>query len=85
VSTDEQLTEHARSVRPYGGVRQIVAGGDRIVPRPDGPTVKIAGESLWLRYQWDAIAGTAVWLVVFGVGLSLAQRRLRSFEEEEKH
>lgn len=55
----------------------------QVLYNPDGPDIKIAGESPWLRYQWDSIAAMAVWLVAFGAGLSLARRRLRTFEEQD--
>jgi hypothetical protein len=55
----------------------------QVLYNPDGPEIKIAGESPWLRYPWDSIATMAVWLLAFGAGLSLAQRRLRTFEEQD--
>jgi hypothetical protein len=45
---------------------------------PNGPDIKIVGESLWLRYQWDTFIVMAVWVVVFAVGFSIAQRRFHS-------
>jgi hypothetical protein len=55
----------------------------QVLYNPDGPEIKIAGESPWLRYQWDSIAVMAVWLVAFGTGFSLARRRLRTFAEQD--
>ena len=43
---------------------------------PAGSEIKIAGEPVWLRYQWDMIGALAIWFVVFGGGLTAAQRRL---------
>jgi hypothetical protein len=48
---------------------------------PEGPGIRIAGESVWLRYQWDSMGLLAVWLLAFGGGLILVLRRLRALEE----
>ena len=50
---------------------------------PNGPGIKIVGESLWLRYPWDSIAVTVVWVVVFGVGFSIARRRLHVLKRDQ--
>jgi hypothetical protein len=50
---------------------------------PDGPDIKIVGESPWLRYNWEGIATNVVWLVVFGTGLSIARRRFRALQQEK--
>jgi hypothetical protein len=47
---------------------------------PEGPGIKIAGESVWLRYPWDSIGLLAGWLVAFGGGLVVVIRRLRVLE-----
>jgi hypothetical protein len=48
---------------------------------PDGPEIKLAGESVWLRYTWDSMGLLAVWLLGFGGGLVLVMRRLRVLEQ----
>lgn len=47
---------------------------------PEGPGIKIAGESVWLRYPWDSIGLLAGWFVVFGSGLVVVKRRLQVLE-----
>jgi hypothetical protein len=49
---------------------------------PAGSEIKIAGEPIWLRYQWDTIGVLTVWLVVFGGGFAVSQRRLHERENE---
>ena len=43
---------------------------------PEGSEIKIAGEPVWLRYQWDAIGALVIWFVVFGGIFAVSQRRL---------
>jgi hypothetical protein len=48
---------------------------------PQGPAIKIAGESVWLRYQWDSIGLLGFWLLAFGGGFFVVVRRLRVLEK----
>ena len=43
---------------------------------PAGSEIKIVGEPVWLRYQWDMIGALTIWFVVFGGGFAVSQRRL---------
>jgi len=55
----------------------------QVLHDPNSPEIKLAGEPVWLRYQWDSIGVLVAWLVVFGGGLVLVRRRLRTFEQFE--
>jgi hypothetical protein len=58
----------------------------RVLYNPNGPEVKIAGESIWLRYNTDWLMLNAVWVLVFFELYAFAQRRLvyfRSHPEAE--
>ena len=52
----------------------------RILYDPEGPTVKIAGESPWLVYRWPDIFLACGWLAVFFTLESFVTRRLRDLE-----
>jgi hypothetical protein len=47
---------------------------------PNGPGVKIAGQSAWLVYPWKSIFLIAGWMAFFLTFLNITQRRLREFE-----
>jgi len=51
----------------------------RVLYNPNGPEVKIAGESIWLRYNTDRLMLNAVWVLVFFGLYGFAQRRLAYF------
>jgi hypothetical protein len=48
---------------------------------PNGWEIKIVGEPLWLRYQWDTIAVLTVWVLACGAGVIVAHRRLRAVSD----
>jgi len=58
----------------------------RVLYNPNGPEIKIAGESIWLRYNTDRLMLNGVWVLVFFGLYIVAQRRLwyfRSHPEAE--
>ena len=46
---------------------------------PNGPEIKIAGESIWLRYNTDRLMISALWVLVFSGLYALARGRLAYF------
>src|SRR5437868_697962 len=52
----------------------------QILHDPNGPDVKIAGESAWLVYSWDKIFLILGWLVFFLTLHTIVQRRLEYLE-----
>jgi hypothetical protein len=48
-----------------------------ILHDPNGPDIKIAGESRWLVYRWDKVLVVFVWVAVFLPSFLITQRRLR--------
>lgn len=52
----------------------------QILHDPNGPGIKIAGESAWLVYRWDKIFLMSGWLVFFLTFHSIVQRRLEYLE-----
>ncbi len=58
----------------------------RVLYNPNGPEIKIAGESIWLRYNTDRLLLNGLWVLVFFGLYIFAQRRLwyfRSHPEAE--
>ena len=51
----------------------------RVLYDPNGPGIKIAGESIWLRYNTDKLILNALWVLVFFGLYVFAQRRLSYF------
>ena len=51
----------------------------QVLYNPNGPEIKIAGESIWLRYNTDRLILSALWVLVFSGLYALAQRRLSYF------
>lgn len=51
----------------------------RVLYNPNGPEIKIAGESIWLRYNTDRLMLNAVWVLVCFGFYAFAQRRLAYF------
>jgi len=51
----------------------------KVLYNPNGPDLKIAGESIWLRYNTDRLMLNALWVLVFLVLYAFAQRRLAYF------
>jgi hypothetical protein len=51
----------------------------RVLYNPNGPEIKIAGESIWLRYNTDRLMLNALWVLVFFVLYAFAERRLAYF------
>jgi hypothetical protein len=51
-----------------------------ILHDPNGPTVKIVGESSWVVYPWKGILGMSGWMAFFLTFLNITQRRLRFLE-----
>ena len=51
----------------------------KVLYNPNGPDIKIAGESIWLRYNTDRLMLNALWVLVFFVLYAFAQRRLAYF------
>lgn len=47
---------------------------------PSGPEIKIVGESVWLRYNFDQLMLNVLWVIVFGALHAFAQRRLEYFK-----
>jgi hypothetical protein len=52
----------------------------KILHDPNGPDIKIAGESAWLVYRWDKIFLMSGWLAFFGTFYTIVQRRLEYLE-----
>jgi hypothetical protein len=52
----------------------------QILHDPNGPGVKIAGESAWLVYRWDKIFTISGLLVFFFIAHAVVQRRLEYLE-----
>jgi hypothetical protein len=52
----------------------------QILHDPNGPDIKIAGESAWLVYRWDKIFLMFGWLAFFGTFYTIVQRRLEYLE-----
>ncbi len=52
----------------------------QILHDPNGPDVKIAGESVWLVYRWDKIFLMSGWLAFFGTFYTIVRRRLEYLE-----
>jgi hypothetical protein len=51
-----------------------------ILHDPDGPNIKIVGESSWVVYPWTGILGMFGWTAFFLTFLNVAQRRLKFLE-----
>jgi hypothetical protein len=51
-----------------------------ILHDPNGPNIKIVGESSWVVYPWKEILGVSGWMAFFLTFLSITQRRLRFLE-----
>ena len=51
----------------------------RVLYNPNGPEIKIAGESLWLRYNTDRLIISVIWVLVFSGLYAFAQHRLEYF------
>jgi hypothetical protein len=51
-----------------------------ILHDPNGPGVKIVGESLWLTYSWREISTMSGWMAFFLTCLNIIQRRLQYLE-----
>lgn len=51
----------------------------RVLYNPNGPEIKIADESIWLRYNTDRLMLNAVWVLVFFGLYTFAKRRLAYF------
>jgi hypothetical protein len=52
----------------------------QVLHDPNGPDVKIAGESAWLVYRWDKIFLMCGWLAFFLTLHTIVQRRLEYLE-----
>jgi hypothetical protein len=52
----------------------------RVLHDPSGPSLKIAGESIWLTYRWDNILSVFVWMAVFLALGAFIRRRLQFLE-----
>ncbi len=51
----------------------------KVLYNPRGPEIKIAGESIWLRYNTDRLMLNAFWVLLFFGLYAFAQRRLEYF------
>ena len=51
----------------------------KVLYNPNGPEIKIAGESIWLRYNTDRLILNTLWVLVFSGLYAFAQRRLSYF------
>jgi hypothetical protein len=49
---------------------------------PNGPEIKIVDDSVWLRYQWDAIAVFTVLILACAAGLIVTHRRLAALSDQ---
>lgn len=52
----------------------------KVLYNPNGPEVKIVGESIWLRYNFDRLILNIVWVIGFFALYAFAQRRLEYFK-----
>src|SRR6266571_9067872 len=92
VSVDEQGSMPCRGIvrtrstsSPYAVYDLLSHGYQRnshvqILHDPNGPDVKIAGESAWLVYSWDKIFLILGWLAFFLTLHTIVQRRLEYLE-----
>jgi hypothetical protein len=46
----------------------------------NGADIKIAGESIWLRFNFDQLTVNVLWLLAFGVLYHFSQHRLHHFQ-----
>ena len=51
----------------------------KVLYNPSGPEIKIAGESIWLRYNVDRLVLNALWVLIFFGLYAFAQRGLAYF------
>ena len=51
----------------------------KVLYNPNGPEIKIAGESIWLRYNTDRLMLNGLWVLVFFGLYAVAQRCLSYF------
>lgn len=51
----------------------------KVLYNPNGPKIKIAGESIWLRYNTNRLMLNGLWVLVFFGLYAFAQRRLSYF------
>ena len=56
-----------------------VAERVRVLYNPDGPEIKIAGESIWLRYNVEWLVLNILWVFVFLLFYAFANSRLAYF------
>jgi uncharacterized protein DUF3592 len=92
VSADEQdsmpcwgIVRTRSTSSPYTVYDWLIHGYPRnshvqILHNPNGPEVKIAGESAWLVYRWDKIFLMSGWLAFFLTFHTIVQRRLEYLE-----
>jgi hypothetical protein len=52
----------------------------KVLYDPNGQEIKIAGESIWLRYNTDRLILNALWVLIFFGLYAFAQRRLEYFK-----
>lgn len=52
----------------------------KILYNPSGPEVKIAGESIWLRFNFEWLIGNVLWVIVFFPLYVFARGRLEYFK-----
>jgi hypothetical protein len=51
-----------------------------ILHDPDGPNIKIVGESFWVVYPWTGILGMSGWTAFFLTILNMTHRRIQFLE-----
>jgi hypothetical protein len=51
-----------------------------ILHDPNGPKIKIVGESSWVVYPWTGILGMSAWIAFFLAFLNITHRRLKFLE-----
>ena len=52
----------------------------KVLYNPNGPEIRIVGESIWLRYNFDRLALNVLWVIGFFALYAFARRRLDYFK-----
>jgi hypothetical protein len=52
----------------------------KVLYNPNGADIKIAGESIWLRFNFDRLTVDVLWVLAFGVLYAFSQHRLHYLE-----
>jgi len=56
----------------------------KVLYSQNGPDIKIAGESIWLRFNFDRLMVNVLWILAFGVLHAFSQHRLQYFKNHSQ-